>query len=99
MLSCLELCKTEGVSCPCEDCRLWIPAEKHYNCINKFIEDKAGDVNHRAQTNAGVSKTGDIDAICTLQEIGDALGMTREGVRQIENKALRKLKRLLKDWK
>ena len=34
----------------------------------------------------------------TLQEIGDGMGITRERVRQIENKAYKKLKPYLKDY-
>ena len=35
------------------------------------------------------------DCACTLQEIGDRLGLTRERIRQIESAALRKLRKLV----
>ena len=98
MLSCQKLCLDKEVSCPCEDCRLWIPSEQHYNCINNFIASKAGDVNNLAKVACGVAKEGEGDAIATHQEIADIFGCSREAIRQREEKALKRLKKLLKEW-
>jgi hypothetical protein len=71
MLSCLSACRKHNVSCPIVECKLYIPSEQHLNCIQEFIDSKAGQINNRAQTNAGVEKKGDLDALCSLQEVGD----------------------------
>ncbi len=39
-MKCLEACKRLGVSCPNEDCRLWISSEHEYNCIQEALEGK-----------------------------------------------------------
>lgn len=99
MLSCLSACRKHNVSCPIVECKLYIPSEQHLNCIQEFIDSKAGQINNRAQTNAGVEKQGDLDAICSLQEVGDVFGLTRERIRQVERGALKKLERKLKGLK
>jgi hypothetical protein len=81
------------------ECKLYIPSEQHLNCIQEFIDSKAGQINNRAQTNAGVEKKGDLDALCSLQEVGDVFGLTRERIRQVERTALKKLERKLKGLK
>ena len=98
MLSCQRLCLDKEVGCPCEDCRLWIPSEQHYNCINNFIASKAGEVNNYAKIACGVGKKGEGDVICTQQDVADVFGVTREAIRQTEVKALKRLKKLLKGW-
>lgn len=99
MLSCLSACRKHDVSCPVEECRLFIPSEEHLNCIQEFIDSKAGDLNNHAQTNSGMEKKGDMDPICTLQEIGDVFGVTRERARQVEAGALKRLSKRLKGFK
>ena len=34
---CLEKCKELDVSCPNEECRMWIPHEKEYNCVHETV--------------------------------------------------------------
>jgi RNA polymerase primary sigma factor len=41
----------------------------------------------------------DDDCQRTLQEVGEVLGVTRERIRQIEARALQKLRDTSRDWK
>ena len=96
MLTCLSACRKHDVSCPVEECRLWIPSEPHLNCIQEFIDGKAGNINNYSKVVCGMEKEGDGDALATHKEIGDIFGVTREAIRQTEQKALAKLKRKLR---
>lgn len=96
MLTCLSACRKHDVSCPIEDCRLWIPSEPHLNCIQEFIDSKAGNINNYAKVACGMQKQSEPDAICTHKEIGDIFGVTREAIRQQEVKALAKLREELR---
>ena len=36
-MKCLDACKKLDVSCPNEDCRLWISYEEEYNCVYETL--------------------------------------------------------------
>ena len=53
-----------------------------------IIPKGARSLRQRSESDAGTYRTGD----CTLQEVADELGVSRERVRQIEERALAKLR-------
>jgi len=84
MLSCLEKCKELEVSCPCEDCRLWVPYEEGLNCIQQVIE-----------TNSTTNDAAHMD----FRTVGKVLGVSGQRIHQIEPIALKKLFKKLKHYK
>ena len=76
MKQCLELCKNKNVSCPNEDCRMWIDYEEDLNCIYETV-----------------NKNGSL----TLREIAARMGVSFVRVKQIQDKALKKINKLGRD--
>jgi len=100
MLSCLELCKKYKVGCPSEnkDCRLWIPSEKHYNCIDDFVRQTSIIEDNRKKPHSK-KKNSNIVPTATFRQISDALGITKQAVDQIVQKSLIKLQKKMKKMK
>lgn len=84
MLSCLEKCKELEVSCPCKECRLWVPSEDYLNCVQQVID-------HYPASGAEDRQMG-------VRDVGEILGVSGQRVHQIEKVALKKLTGKLK-WR
>ena len=81
---CARECKVSEVSCPNEDCRMWMDYEEDNNCCLISIEEKG---------------KGGSDKGLTLHEVAERLDINYLKVRQIEINALRKLsnKKMVQD--
>jgi RNA polymerase primary sigma factor len=58
----------------------------------ELAEESLAELNDREQTILTLRYGSDGDYNCTLEEVGQELGVTRERIRQIESRALRKLR-------
>ena len=76
MRECVKRCEELNVSCPCEECRLWINHDEDLNCTLHAVKN-----NH----------TGEL----TLREVADRMGISFVRVKQIQDKAARKVVKLL----
>lgn len=81
MLSCLEKCRELEVSCPCEDCRLWVASEENFNCVQHVIECGKGCQSEKEMDCRTVAKI---------------IGLSHQGVINTERRAFQKLKGKLK---
>ncbi len=85
----IEIIKNEKAGCPFEEVNL--------RCLKKEIDKLIQEVKDRREREILKLRFGTEDGWdCTLQEIGEKYGVTRERIRQIEAKVLTQLKEIAK---
>ena len=85
----IEIIENEKASCPFEEVNL--------RCLKKEIDKLIQEVKDRREREILKLRFGTEDGWdCTLQEIGEKYGVTRERIRQIEAKVLTQLKEIAK---
>ena len=75
--NCTKKCKQLDISCPVQDCRMWIDYPEERNCCLVSIEEKGKGL--------------------TLYESADRLNIHYLKVRQIEKRAMEKIKRIMQN--